>query len=84
MAEYTIYENDEDLFVPESVMEYLGWKDCVNAANQGLTGLPFLANFEKVTGSGENYYKPVGVGKGIFSAGDGDTIVYAASSEVGI
>ena len=38
--EYIIYESDTDLFIPESVMQYLGLNDAVSAANDGRTGLP--------------------------------------------
>ena len=82
--EYIIYESDTDLFIPESVMQYLGLDNCISAANDGRTGLPFLPDFEKVVNGGTNYYKPIGVGKGAFSAGDGDTLVYKDSSEVGL
>lgn len=82
--EYIIYESDTNLFIPESVMHYLGFSDSVNAANNNITGLPFLPDFEKVVNGGVNYYKTESARKGGFSAGDGDTLVYKDSSEVGL
>ena len=82
--EYIIYESDTDLFIPESVMQYLGFSNSVNAANNNITGLPFLPDFEKVVNGGVNYYKTASSRKGGFSAGDGDTLVYKDSSEVGL